>query len=163
MKYKNPKICILGGGWSNERLISLKSANAVFDCLKSNGHDVIFFDMSVDSFEDLEKIITENSIDLVFNLIHGEGGEDGTVQKYLDMLSVDYCGSDEKSSKISFNKYDTKKIWQQNGFLIPEYELFTSQDYDYCNECHVGYTLINTDNSSRCEEIICENTTYFDL
>ena len=134
MKYKNPKICILGGGWSNERLISLKSSNDVFNCLKSNGHDVIFFDMSVDSFEDLEKIITENSIDLVFNLIHGEGGEDGTVQKYLDMLSVDYCGSDEKSSKISFNKYDTKKIWQQNGFIIPEYELFISQDYDYCNK-----------------------------
>jgi D-alanine-D-alanine ligase-like ATP-grasp enzyme len=68
--YKNPKICILGGGWSNERLISLKSSNDVFNCLKSNGHDVIFFDMSVDSIEDLEKIITENSIDLVFNLIH---------------------------------------------------------------------------------------------
>jgi len=134
MKYKNPKICILGGGWSNERLISLKSSNDVFNCLKSNGHDVIFFDMSFDSFDDLEKIITENSIDLVFNLIHGEGGEDGTVQKYLDMLSVDYCGSDEKSSKISFNKYDTKKIWQKNGFIIPEYELFVSQDYDYCNK-----------------------------
>jgi D-alanine-D-alanine ligase len=75
--------------------------------------------MSVDSFEDLEKIITENSIDLVFNLIHGEGGEDGTVQKYLDMLSVDYCGSDEKSSKRSFNKYDTKKIWATKWFCNP--------------------------------------------
>jgi D-alanine-D-alanine ligase len=132
MRYREPKICILGGGWSNERLISLKSSNDVYNCLKQNGHDVIFYDMSVDSFENLKKVVRDHSIDLVFNLIHGEGGEDGTVQKYLDKLSVEYCGSDAKSSKISFNKYDTKIIWEQNGFIIPKYEIYESQDYNYC-------------------------------
>jgi D-alanine-D-alanine ligase len=93
MKYKNPKICILGGGWSNERLISLKSSNDVFNCLKSNGHDVIFFDMVCDSASELETFLKENSVELVFNLIHGEGGEDGTVQSYLDSFGIAYCGS----------------------------------------------------------------------
>lgn len=142
MNNKHSKICILGGGWSNERLISLKSSQDVFSCLKSNGHNVIFYDMSTDSFEDLEKMIIENNIDLVFNLIHGEGGEDGTVQEYLDKISIDYCGSNVMSSRISFNKYETKKIWQKNGFVIPEYEIYESQDYEYCHDKFGQYFFI---------------------
>jgi D-alanine-D-alanine ligase-like ATP-grasp enzyme len=46
---KQLKICILGGGWSNEREISLKSSNDVYNCLKENNHNVVYYDMSHDS------------------------------------------------------------------------------------------------------------------
>ncbi len=39
---KDHHICILGGGWSNEREISLKSSNDVYKTLKSKGHNVYF-------------------------------------------------------------------------------------------------------------------------
>ena len=131
---KELKICILGGGWSNEREISLKSSMDVYNCLKKNNHNVVYYDMSSDSVSKLKIFLMKNKVELVFNLIHGEGGEDGTVQSYLDSLGIPYCGSDSPSSKISFNKYQTKCIWSNNGLSTPGYEIHTSQSYDYCKE-----------------------------
>ena len=53
---------------------------------KKNNHNVVYYDMVYDSASKLETFLKENSVELVFNLIHGEGGEDGTVQSYLDSL-----------------------------------------------------------------------------
>ena len=131
---KQLKICILGGGWSNEREISLKSSNDVYNCLKENNHNVVYYDMSYDSLLELETFLKKNSVELVFNLIHGEGGEDGTIQSYLDSLGITYCGSDYLSSKMSFNKYQTKRLWSENNISTPDYEIYTSQSYDYCKE-----------------------------
>ena len=131
---KQLKICILGGGWSNEREISLKSSNDVYNCLKENNHNVVYYDMFYDSVSELETFLKKNSVELVFNLIHGEGGEDGTVQSYLDSLGIKYCGSDSSSSRISFNKYQTKCHWSDNNISTPNYEIYTSQSYDNCKQ-----------------------------
>lgn len=125
------KICILGGGWSNEREISLKSSNDVFQSLKNKNHNVIFYDMVNDSFDDLKMFLKNQSIDIVFNLMHGEGGEDGKVQSYLDKLNIKYCGSDSKSSSLSFNKYLTKSIWIDNNLLTPDFLIYDKQSYEY--------------------------------
>ena len=127
---KDHHICILGGGWSNEREISLKSSNDVYKSLKSKGHNVHLYDMSEDSYDDLKNFLNFNSIDMVFNLIHGEGGEDGKIQGYLDEIGIHYCGSDSKSSALSFNKYQTKKIWQQNDISTPKFILYEDQQYE---------------------------------
>ena len=131
---KELKICILGGGWSNERQISLKSSNDVFNCLKLNNHNVVYYDMSCDSVSQLETFLKQNSVELVFNLIHGEGGEDGTVQSYLDSIGIPYCGSNSLSSQISFNKYKTKLIWSENNLSTPDCEIYTTQNYDSFKE-----------------------------
>ena len=132
MNIKSTKLCILGGGWSNEREISLKSSVGVYKCLKDNGHNVFFYDMKNDSSSDLIKFIKDNSIELVFNLIHGEGGEDGKVQGYLDSVNINYCGSDASASFISFNKHLTKKSWIENDLITPKYEIYKSQSYELC-------------------------------
>ena len=67
---KEIKICILGGGWSNEREISLKSSNDVYSCLKKNNHNVVYYDMVCDSAPELETFLKENSVQLVLSLIH---------------------------------------------------------------------------------------------
>ena len=131
---KEIKICVLGGGWSNEREISLKSSHDVYSCLKLNKHNVVYYDMAYDSASELETFLKGNSVELVFNLIHGEGGEDGTVQSYLDSFGIAYCGSDSSSSKISFNKYQTKCLWSENNLSTPDYEIYNTQSYDYCIE-----------------------------
>ena len=132
MSIKSIRLCILGGGWSNEREISLKSSSDVYECLKSSGHNVVFYDMKCDSPSELHNYLKENSIDLVFNLIHGEGGEDGKIQSYLDSFNIKYCGSSTSSSRISFNKNLTKKTWIENNLLTPKYEVYNSQSYEYC-------------------------------
>ena len=64
---KEIKICILGGGWSNEREISLKSSNDVYSCLKKNNHNVVYYDMVCDSAPELEtsfELFSEISLSL---------------------------------------------------------------------------------------------------
>ncbi len=132
MNIKSTKLCILGGGWSNEREISLKSSGDVYECLKSNGHNVLLYDMKQDTPSELESYLKDNSIELVFNLIHGQGGEDGKVQSYLDTCNMNYCGSNTSSSFISFNKNLTKKVWIDNKLSTPNYEIYNLQNYEYC-------------------------------
>tara|TARA_B100001057_G_scaffold105905_1_gene103515 strand:- start:851 stop:1759 length:909 start_codon:yes stop_codon:yes gene_type:complete len=134
MSIKSIKLCILGGGWSNEREISLKSATDVYECLKDNEHNVVFYDMEKDLPIELLKFLKQNSIDLVFNLIHGEGGEDGKIQSYLDSFNINYCGSNASASFTSFNKKLTKKKWIENGLITPKYEVYNSQSYEYCTK-----------------------------
>ena len=117
---KDTNIGILYGGWSNEREISLESGEVVFKTLKDAGYSVFLCDLK-NNQDDLINFVHKNSIGIVFNLIHGTGGEDGTVQSWLDDIGVNYVGSDTKSSKISFSKIMTKLKWLDNGLKTPDY------------------------------------------
>ena len=62
---KDCNICILGGGWSNEREISLKSSKDVYKTLFENKHNVVLFDIKRDSYHDLKSFLRNHSIDSV--------------------------------------------------------------------------------------------------
>ena len=117
---RNKSICILYGGWSDEREISLQSGSSVFKTLKDEGYNVYKLDLKKNE-QDLIDYIKKYSIDLVFNLIHGIGGEDGLVQSWLEEMNIDYVGSNSNASRISFSKVDTKEIWLKNKLLTPNY------------------------------------------
>ena len=76
---KDTIIGILYGGWSDEREISLESGSSVYDSLKDAGYKVFLFDLK-NNKEELSKFISKYSIEIIFNLIHGTGGEDNTIQ-----------------------------------------------------------------------------------
>ena len=126
---KDYNICVLGGGWSNEREISLKSSSEVYRTLMENKHNVFLLDIKRDSYDDLKSFLLNHSIDLVFNLVHGEGGEDGKIQNYLDDIDIKYCGSDSQSSYLSFNKLKTKEIWKEHNLITPDFEIYSGQSY----------------------------------
>ena len=121
MDIHDKNIAILYGGWSDERDISLDSGKSVYQALQEDGLNVFLFDFDRDDPEILEQFIIKNKVDLVFNLMHGVGGEDGHVQKYLEKLPVQFIGSDSGSSYKSFNKILTKDLWASNNFLTPKY------------------------------------------
>ena len=121
MKIIDKNIGILYGGWSDERLISLESGKSAYDSLKENRFNVFLFDFYVDEPALLKKFIIKNNIEIVFNLIHGVGGEDGYIQKYLEDLAVLTIGSDSQSSYKSFNKILTKESWIANNLVTPKY------------------------------------------
>ena len=120
-KLSGKHIGILCGGWSDERSVSLDSGKSAYKSLMSSNLNVFIFDFKDNNIDMLSKFIKFNNIDLVLNLIHGSGGEDGLVQSYLDRLSIKYIGSDTESSKLSFNKVHTKEIWLKNGLRTPNY------------------------------------------
>ena len=115
---KDNNIGILYGGWSDERKISLESGEAVFQTLKNAGYSVFLYDLK-NNQNDLKSFVKNNSINIVFNLVHGTGGEDGTVQLWLENIGVRYIGSDSKASILSFSKLKTKKKWKDNGLKTP--------------------------------------------
>ena len=125
---KDCNICVLGGGWSNERDFTKKFNRSLQNSLE-NKHNVILFDIKRDSYDDLKSFLLNHSIDLVFNLVHGEGGEDGKIQNYLDNINIKYCGSDSHSSYLSFNKLKTKEIWKEHNLITPDFEVYSGQSY----------------------------------
>src|SRR5246127_1292573 len=86
------RVAVLLGGDSSEREISLLTGNAVLDALKNRGVDAHAFDPRDRALASL----LEERFDRVWIALHGPGGEDGTVQGALEMLSVPYTGRDRK-------------------------------------------------------------------
>ena len=117
MVKKYGKVLVLMGGWSNEREISLISGKSVLDSLISSGVDAHELILDKKNIELIKKI----SPDRVFIVLHGEGGEDGEIQSYLDKLSIPYTGSGSSSSEICMNKRKTKLKLLKNRFQTPKY------------------------------------------
>jgi len=116
---KKYKIGVLAGGSSSEREISLKSGKAVFRAFKGRDLNVVFLDVEEKNFESL---IKRSGIDLAFIALHGNFGEDGTVQKWLTSKKIPHTGSGPKASRLAFDKAESKKMFKNAGIIIPEYE-----------------------------------------
>jgi D-alanine-D-alanine ligase len=129
------KVAVLFGGKSAEREVSLKSGNAVLAALKRGGVDAHAFDPAERPLHDLE------GFDRVFIALHGRGGEDGTVQGYLELLGIPYTGSGVTASALGMDKWRTKLIWQATGVSTPAFELIDADsDFDAV-EARLGLPL----------------------
>ena len=124
MMEKYGRVLVLMGGWSNEREISLISGSFVYDSLKKSGVNTIRLDLTKNNLNKIEKI----SPDRVFIILHGKGGEDGEIQKYLDSLNIPYTGSNSESSKLCMNKRSTKEKLLSNDILTPNYERISKME-----------------------------------
>lgn len=107
MEQKIKKIAVLCGGNSKEREVSLRSGNNVTSGLIELGYEVLKIDTAKDK-------IPEN-VDFVFLALHGLGGEDGSIQGYLEYIGIPYSGSGVLASSIAFNKIKTKEILSFHG------------------------------------------------
>ena len=111
------KICILYGGVSAERKISLKTGQAIFDSINDD-YNVFLYDFDGD-YDLLKNNL--NNVDLVFNGLHGGDGENGKIQQFLENINIKFTGSNSCSSEKSMNKNITKKICIENKILTPDW------------------------------------------
>ena len=111
------KICILYGGTSAEREVSLKTGQAIFDSINDD-YDAFLYDFNGDC--DLLKN-NLNNVDLVFNALHGGDGENGIIQRFLESEKIKFTGSDSISSKKSMKKNITKNLCKENNILTPNW------------------------------------------
>lgn len=114
------KIALLAGGISKERDISLESGKAVFNALKELNYSVELIDPKNGDLNSL------NNFDSVFICLHGENGEDGKIQSFLDLMDIPYTGSRSNSSMIAMDKFLTKLIWEKLGFITPKFKIVNS-------------------------------------
>lgn len=114
---------VLRGGPSSEYEISLKSGANVLSALNQEKHRPvdIFIDRQgrwhVYGIEMAPQKALQG-IDVAFNVLHGEYGESGEVQKILESAGTPYTGSDAFSSTIAFNKHATKEIVKKIGVKV---------------------------------------------
>ena len=101
------KVAVMFGGNSAEREVSLKSGAAVLTALQNQGIDAHAFDPK---FEDITRLKTAGFA-RVFIVLHGRGGEDGTMQGALQLLGLPYTGSGVLGSALAMDKIRCKQLF----------------------------------------------------
>jgi len=118
------KVALLMGGWSAEREVSLKSGAAVAAALRARGVHV----MELDVDRSICGVLAEENFDRVFIMLHGRGGEDGTIQGVLETLGISYTGSGVLGSALAMDKVAAKRLWHGMGLPTPEFVLLEDEE-----------------------------------
>src|SRR3954462_13384196 len=121
------KVAVLMGGISAEREVSLMSGSGVLKALRSRGVDAHAFDPAERDLSELKK----DGFERCFIALHGRFGEDGTVQRALELLGIPYTGSGVMASAISIDKVMTKRVWLAEGIPTPRYTLLRRGAYNH--------------------------------
>ena len=114
------KVAVVMGGPSAEREVSIESGTCVMRALTALGHDARSLDFDA-RFVDA---IREIAPDVVFNALHGRGGEDGTIQGVLEWMGIPYTGSGVAACAIAMDKHLTKKLLAAEGLPTPAWDVF---------------------------------------
>lgn len=118
-------LCI--GGASAEREVSLNGGRAVSAALARSGIGHRVFDGPLELFA----AIGRGEIDRVFNLLHGPGGEDGSLQGALQLMQVPVTGADLAASALTMDKVRSKWVWERNGIDTPPFERYGPGEQDF--------------------------------
>ncbi|MDX8430574.1 MAG: D-alanine--D-alanine ligase family protein [Candidatus Algichlamydia australiensis] len=102
------RVAILYGGKSAEHDVSILSAMQIFEAIDREKFDPIPILIGRDGKFAIEKLLS--GIDVVFPVLHGPFGEDGSMQGFLEILGLPYVGCGVASSAIAMDKELTKKI-----------------------------------------------------
>ena len=118
------RVALLMGGWSAEREVSLRSGNAVLGALQARGVSVTGIDVG----RDVCAALAGSDYDRVFIMLHGRGGEDGTIQGLLEILGLPYTGSGVLGSALAMDKMASKRLWNGMGLPTPEFIMLRSEE-----------------------------------
>ncbi|MDH4844804.1 D-alanine--D-alanine ligase [Pseudomonas sp. BN505] len=132
------RVAVLYGGKSAEREVSLKSGAAVIDALTTAGVDVVAIDVG----DDLLTRLQSEKIDRAFIILHGRGGEDGSMQGLLECLGIPYTGSGILASALAMDKLRTKQVWQSLGIPTPRHAVLASENDCLLAGTELGFPLI---------------------
>ena len=132
------RVAVLFGGKSAEREVSLKSGNAVLTALQSAGVDAFGIDVG----DDFVQRLAAEKIDRAFIVLHGRGGEDGSMQGLLECAGIPYTGSGILASALAMDKLRTKQVWQSLGLSTPRHAVLASVEDCQRAAAELGFPLI---------------------
>jgi D-alanine-D-alanine ligase len=110
------RVAVLGGGRSPEREVSLRSGHRVASALLARGHDATLLDPAEGPF--IENVSAARA-SACYIALHGKEGEDGTIQRLLDVLAIAYTGSSPRACQLAFDKVLMKEALDEAGVPTP--------------------------------------------
>jgi len=127
-------VAVIYGGRSGEHEISVRSAKSIKAGLDRERYDVVDYFIDPAGKWSPEPILPEPGahpeIDVVFPVLHGTFGEDGTVQGLLELADLPYVGAGVMASSVSMDKEMMKRICIERGLPVVEYVTQTRHALD---------------------------------
>lgn len=114
---KSLQIVVIGGGFSDEREVSLNSAHECLEGLTQAGFNKVEFLDLADS--NLAQKLKDLKPAVAFLALHGKYGEDGCIQGMLDIMQIPYTFSGALASALMSDKAISKLVYAQNNIPVP--------------------------------------------
>jgi len=111
------KIVILAGGLSHERDVSIRSGRRVVEALREEGHAVDLYDVD----PGLIGALRAEGDAVVWPLLHGASGEDGSIQALLEVLGAKFVGTGSHAARVAWTKPVAKAALVQAGIATPDW------------------------------------------
>jgi D-alanine-D-alanine ligase len=149
---KKIRVLLLAGGQSEEHEVSINSARSVLQALPADRFEVTSIVISregrwlptPDSARALERgsaasggelvlhqAASAEAFDVVFPILHGPNGEDGTIQGMLKLAGITFVGSSVLGSAVSMDKIMTKAVLATHGIPQVPYQLVTRHEFTH--------------------------------
>ena len=138
------KLGLVYGGISTEHEVSIKSAKSVIENLNKDKYEIFevyiekngnWFNSKKEPLENISRFL--KNLDVVFPVLHGIGGEDGSIQGFFEMLGIPYVGAGILSSANGMDKVYSKIIFERAK--IPQAK------YVYIKNSGDNYTYVSDD------------------
>ena len=110
------RVAVIAGGRTPERDVSLRSGHRVMTSLTDGGHEAWGLDPAD---VPLAQVLQEHEPDLCWLALHGKEGEDGTVQRLLDLLRIAHTGTAAFDCEVAFDKVLAKDALARAGIRTP--------------------------------------------
>jgi D-alanine-D-alanine ligase len=107
-------VAVVCGGTSAEAEVSRRSARGVADALRNSFPQTLILELDGDIFDQLAL----NRVDVVFPVLHGPPGEDGTFQGFLETIGIPYVGSGVAASARAMDKIVAKHLFRDAGLPV---------------------------------------------
>lgn len=140
MDPRDVKVAVLCGGDSPEREISLRSGKGVHSALLRAGFFAELIELA--GYDGLPQRLAPFPV--VFNVLHGGPGEDGTLQLLLELLGKAYVGSGPLACALAMDKHETHRLLSAKGLPVPQWRTWQGEELDGFLEGveEIGFPLV---------------------
>ncbi|MCC6858560.1 MAG: D-alanine--D-alanine ligase [Bryobacterales bacterium] len=119
------RVAVVYGGRSGEHEVSLRSAESIMRALDPAKYEIVRYFIDQEGRWDPRPILPEPGanpgVDVVFPVLHGTFGEDGTMQGLLELAGLPYVGAGVLASAVSMDKDIMKRLCRERGLPVVEY------------------------------------------
>jgi D-alanine-D-alanine ligase len=126
------RVAVIYGGRSGEHEVSLRSAKSIIDAIDTGKYKVLHYLISKEGKWSPRALVPEpngnTGIDVVFPVLHGTFGEDGTLQGLLELADLPYVGAGVLASAASMDKEVMKRLAKERGLPVVDYQVFSRRE-----------------------------------